>query len=143
MSNLDTLLPAVRAQLLTVTGAVVSEETIWTIQGAGRSPRHLEFAIGRTDSVPLPGRQKPSVGMPEQHSLRLVTAYQLRPKDRATSLDTAAAWAASLRTAMLATTWTAAAAVVVSYTGTTEAGGPDGWIWFTLTFNVLQTVAIS
>ena len=81
--------------------------------------------------------------MPEQHSLRLVTAYQLKPKDRATSLDTAAAWAASLRTAMLATTWTAAAAVVVSYTGTTESGGADGWIWFTLTFNVLQTVAIS
>ena len=33
--------------------------------------------------------------------------------------------------------------VVVTYTGTTIAPGPDGWVWFTLAFNVLQTVAIS
>lgn len=145
MSTLAAFLTAARAQLLTVSGAVVSEETIWTIQGDGRSPRHLEFAIGRTDSAPLAGPQKPSVGLPERHTIRLISAYQLKPKDRATSLDTAEAWAASLRTAMLATTWTSGATVqaVVTYTGTTEAPGPDGWVWFTLSFNVLQTVAIS
>lgn len=143
MSTLAALLPLMRTQLLTVSGAVVSEETIHTIQGDGRSPRHLEFAIGCTDTTPLAGPQKASVGLPVRHSIKLVTAYQLKPKNRATSLDTAEAWSASLRTAMLATSWTAAAVVVVTYTGTTIAPGPDGWVWFTLAFNVLQTVAIS
>lgn len=143
MSTLAAFLTAARAQLLTASGAVVSEETIHTIQGDGRSPRHLEFAIGRDDSTALSGPQKASVGLPERHSIRILTAYQLKPKDRATSLDTAEAWAASLRTAMLATTWTAAVAAVVTYVSTSEAPGPDGWVWFTLRFNVLQTVAIS
>lgn len=136
-------LVAARAQLLTVSGAVLSEETIHTIQASGRSPRHQEFAIGRESTSPLTGPQKASTGMPVRHAVKVVTAYQLKPKDRATSLDSAETWAASLRSAMLATTWTAAVAVVVTYTGDTQAPGPDGWVWFTISLNVLQTVAIS
>lgn len=142
MSTVAAFLSAARAQLLTVSGAVLSEETIHTIQTAGRSPRHLEFAIGRTETTPLAGPQKSSVGMPVRHVIKIITAYQLKPKDRATSLDSAETWAALLRSAMLATTWTAAVAVVVTYTGDVQAPGPDGWIWFTLSLNVLQTVAI-
>lgn len=145
MSTLSAFLTAARAQLLTATGAVTSEETIYTIRGDGRSPRHLEVAVGAPRTAPLPGPQKVSVGLPARHEVVVLAAFQLKPKDRATSGDTAHAFADSLRAAMLSTSWLSGATVaaIVTYTGTICEPGPDGWLWFTLTFNVLQTVAIS
>ena len=84
MSTLATFFAAARTQLLTVSGAILSEETIHTIQTSGRSPRHLEFAIGRTSETPRPGPQKVSAGLPITAEVLVIAAYQLRPKDRAT-----------------------------------------------------------
>lgn len=143
--TLSAWLVAARAQAIGVAGAKLSEETIHTIRQPGRSPKHQEFAIGRTRSVPLEGRQRPAVGMPVHHSIQLIAAFQLNPKDRATSLDTAIAFEAALRAKMLDQSWHSAAAVAANcvYTGTEEAAGVDGWVWFTLGFDVTQTLDIS
>ena len=127
---------AARTQILTLSGAVLSEETILTIRNEGRSPRHQEFAVGHTSETPLPGAQKAASGMPSRVPVQVIAAYQLKPKDRATSLDTAHGFAASLRAKMLATTW-------LSSTGLTVEPGADGWVWFTLGFNVQITLDIS
>ena len=134
---------AARTQILTLSGAVLSEETILTIRNEGRSPRHQEFAVGHTSETPLPGAQKAASGMPSRVPVQVIAAYQLKPKDRATSLDTAHGFAASLRAKMLATTWLSTLGAVVSSTGLTVEPGADGWVWFTLGFNVQITLDIS
>jgi hypothetical protein len=143
VSTVSQFLSAARTQLLTATGAILSEETIYTIRSTGRAPRHLEFAVGRSSETPLQGPQKPADGMPVRYPVEVVAAYQLRPKDRATSMDSAEDFAASLRTKMLAGTWLATPAAIVLYQGMTIDAGPDGWVWFTLTFSVSQTLTIS
>jgi hypothetical protein len=134
---------AARTQLLTLSGAVLSEETVLTIRNEGRSPRHQELAVGHTSETPLAGAQKASSGMPSRVPVTVIAAYQLKPKDRATSLDTAHGFAASLRTKMLATTWLSTVGAVVSSTGLTVEPGADGWVWFMLSFNVQITLDIS
>ena len=134
---------AARTQLLTLSGAVLSEETVLTIRNEGRSPRHQEFTVGHTSETPLAGAQKASSGMPSRVPVTVIAAYQLKPKDRATSLDTAHGFAASLRTKMLATTWLSTVGAVVSSTGLTVEPGADRWVWFTLGFNVQITLDIS
>jgi hypothetical protein len=143
MSTVSALLTAARTQLLTVSGTVASEETIFTIQSAGRSPRHQEIAVGRRTEAPLPGPQRVAVGMPVRVPLEVVTAYQLRPKDRQSSLSDAEAFAADLRAAMLASGWLGAVGAVVTFTGSAVDAGPDGWLWFTLSFAAILTVDIS
>jgi len=143
VSTVSQFLSAARTQLLTATGAILSEETIYTIRSTGRAPRHLEFAVGRSIETPLQGQQKPADGMPVRYPVEVVAAYQLRPKDRATSMDSAEDYAASLRTKMLAGTWLSVPAAIVLYQGMTIDAGPDGWVWFTMTFSVSQTLTIS
>ena len=145
MATLDALLTAARAKLATVSGSIVSEETIHTIRSPGRSPRHKEFAIGRMRTVPLRDRQKPADGMPSHHSLQLIAAFQLSPKSRQVSNDAAIQYEAQLRAKMLAMDWLSAADVAcnIVYTGTDESAGDDGWIWFVMGFEALQTVTIS
>ena len=150
-TTLDGFLGKARTQILTITspsGVVLSEETIHTIRSPGRSPRHLEFAIGRTRTAPVSPleRQRPSVGLVAASDVIVIAAYQLRPKDRATALDSAIQFEAAIRSKMLAASAvqsdsTSAAHVV--YIETTEDGGVDGWIWFTLRFAVTQTISIS
>lgn len=143
MSTLATFFAAARTQLLTVSGAILSEETIHTIQTGGRSPRHLEFAFGRTSETPRPGPQKVSVGLPITAAVVVLAAYQLRPKDRATSLDSAETYAASLRSKLLASGWLSTTGAIVTFTGSDIAAGSDGWLWITSTYLVSLTVDIS
>jgi hypothetical protein len=143
VSTVSQFLSAARTQLLTATGAILSEETIYTIRTSGRSPRHLEFAVGRASETPLQGSQKPADGMPVRYPVDVVAAYQLLPKDRAVSMDSAEDFAASLRAKMLAGTWLSTPGAIVLYQGMTIDSGIDGWVWFTLTFSVSQTLTIS
>lgn len=145
MATEAAFLAAARTQLATVSGSIVSEETIHEIRAAGRSPRNQEFAIGIPRTTPLDGPQKPTDGLPSHHSVVVIAAWQLKTKDRPSSGDTARAFAASLRTAMLARTWVSAAnvAAVVVYTGMDEQPGESGWLWYTLSFTVTQTLSIS
>jgi len=143
VSTLATFLAAARTQLLTATGAILSEETIHTIQTSGRSPRHLEFAIGRTSETPRPGPQKVSAGLPITAEVLVIAAYQLRPKDRATSLDSAETYAASLRSALLASGWLSTTGAIVTFVGSDIAAGPDGWLWLTGKYLVSLTVDLS
>ena len=142
-STLSALLSAATTRVTsTVTGSRASEETIHSIQQPGRSPVHKEFAIGRTSSTPERTPQRPSEGLSERHALSVIAAYQFPSKDRPTGLRGASDFADSIRTALLATSWTSTLSCRITYTGMTEEPGPDGWVWLTLTFNALQTVAI-
>ena len=143
-STLSALLAAANARVLAgVSGSRLSEETVHTIQSSTRSPVHKEFAIGRLSSRPERTPQRASEGIPERHELTVVAAYQLPPKDRQAGLQAASDYAAAIRTALLGTTWTSTIAARITYTGTTEQPGPDGWVWLTLTFDALQSVTIS
>ncbi len=143
MSTLATFFAAARTQLLTVSGAILSEETIHTIQAGGRSPRHLEFAIGRLGETPRPGPQKVTAGLPVTAEVQVIAAYQLKPKDRATSLDSAESYAASLRSALLAAGWLSSVGAVVVFSGSDISAGPDGWCWIVSRYTVSLTVDIS
>ena len=88
-------------------------------------------------------RSNVSVGLPITAEVLVIAAYQLRPKDRATSLDSAETYAASLRSALLASGWLSTTGAIVTFVGSDIAAGPDGWLWLTGKYLVSLTVDLS
>ena len=80
---------------------------------------------------------------PVRPEVLVIAAYQLRPKDRATSLDSAETYAASLRSALLASGWLSTTGAIVTFVGSDIAAGPDGWLWLTGKYLVSLTVDLS
>lgn len=124
-----TIRTAVQARVLaSVSGSVVSEEPYELIRSPGRSPRHLEYAVGIPSTEPLAdGRQRASTGCHARTAVQVVFAWQLKSKDRPSSIADAGAIEASIRNALVAAGWTDDFGL--TWTTATRASGADGWIW--------------
>lgn len=143
MSTLDTIVSVVQAAVLAgVTGSRVSEESYDFLAAPGRSLVHLEFAVGVPGTAGQPDRQRVSLGAYVHHDIRVLLAYQLRPKDRPASYQTMITVEALARKAVMGAATTAGWGPPV-YESTSRRPAVDGWMLVEHSFRVPHTLPIS
>jgi hypothetical protein len=144
MSTPSTIRAAVAERYEGFQGLRESREPYEFVRANGRSPVHLEYAIGIPGSEPLTDRQRADVGVLTKSTLVITFHYQLPPKDRIVGFDAFLELERDVRDRMMeqSPSWPVAFSVIWASSNRTAAA-QDGWLISEQSFNVVHLLPLS